>query len=312
MKCLVVDEMHDSLIPMLASIGWECVYQPKITRAEIIDIISDYDGLIIRSKTRVDRELVGHANKLKFVGRAGAGIDNLDEAVLKAMNIRVLNAPEGNRNAVAEHTLGLALALLNNLTIANEQVRQGVWDREGNRGMELASQTIGLLGYGFMGTAVAKKLTALGCKVLVYDKYKRTIDNGLVSSVEMDQIFEEADIFSIHVPLTPETRSMIDLNYLNQFKKSVLIINTARGEVLELEGLLEAMKLGKVRGAGLDVLENEKLNNLTENQQMTFRKLIKSSKIILTPHVAGWSLESYKRINEVLAEKIDAEINVNN
>ncbi|TRX61892.1 phosphoglycerate dehydrogenase [Fulvivirga sp. M361] len=304
--------MHDSLAPMLAAIGWECVYQPKITRAEIIDIIPDYDGLIIRSKTRVDRELVGHANKLKFVGRAGAGIDNLDEAVLKILNIRVLNAPEGNRNAVAEHTVGLALALLNNLTIANEQVRQGVWDREGNRGMELASQTVGLLGYGFMGTAVAKKLTALGCKVLVYDKYKRTTDNGLVSSVEMDQIFEEADIFSIHVPLTPETRNMIDLNYLNQFKKSVVIINTARGEVLQLEGLLEAMKLGKVRSAGLDVLENEKLNNLTENQQMTFSKLIKSSKIILTPHVAGWSLESYKRINEVLAEKIDAEINVNN
>ncbi len=311
MKCLIVDEMHDSIGPLLESIGWEYDYQPGMGREDILRVIPAFEGLIIRSKTKVDRQLVSKARALKFIGRAGAGIDNLDVPVIEEAGIAILNAPEGNRNAVAEHTLGLVLGLLNNIVKSDDEIRHRKWDREDNRGLELAGKTVGLLGYGFMGMAVAEKLACLGCKVLAYDKYKKKCSDRFATQVDMEEIYKEADIFSIHVPLTMETKQLINTAYLDRFEKPIFLINTARGEIVDLEGLITSIEQGKVRAAALDVLENEKPAHMDGNQLITFNKLIKSEKIILTPHVAGWSLESYKKINEVLVGKIQAEINGN-
>ncbi|MCG8391342.1 MAG: NAD(P)-binding domain-containing protein [Cytophagales bacterium] len=311
MKCLIVDEMHDSIGPLLESIGWEYDYQPGMGREDILRVIPAFEGLIIRSKTKVDRQLVSKARALKFIGRAGAGIDNLDVPVIEEAGIAILNAPEGNRNAVAEHTLGLVLGLLNNIVKSDDEIRHRKWDREDNRGLELAGKTVGLLGYGFMGMAVAEKLACLGCKVLAYDKYKKKCSDRFATQVDMEEIYKEADIFSIHVPLTMETKQLINTTYLGRFEKPIFLINTARGEIVDLEGLITSIEQGRVRAAALDVLENEKPAHMDGNQLITFNKLIKSEKIILTPHVAGWSLESYKKINEVLVGKIQAEINGN-
>ena len=311
MRCLIVDKMHESIGPLLESIGWEYDYQPSISREEILKIIHAFEGLIIRSKTGVDRQFITQARALKFIARAGAGIDNLDVDAIEEAGIAILNAPEGNRNAVAEHTLGLVLGLLNNIVKSDDEIRNHKWDREANRGIELAGKTVGLLGYGFMGMAVAEKLACLGCRVLVFDKYKKNCSDRFAKQVDMEEIYKKADIFSIHVPLTNETQKLIDITYLEQFEKPIFVINTARGEIVDLSGLVTAIDQGGVQAAALDVLENEKPSRLDGEQLITFNKLIKSSKIILTPHVAGWSQESYKKINEVLVEKIQAKINGN-
>lgn len=309
MKCLIVDYMYDNIEELMTEAGLEPDYRPTISREEMIDIIHDYEGLIIRSKTRVDEALVEQAKKLRFVGRAGAGIDNLDEEALNRHNVKILNAPEGNRNALGEHCVGLLLGLLNNIVKSDREVRQGIWDREGNRGYELSGKTVGLVGYGYMGTAFAEKLKGFNCEVLVFDKYKADCTDGYVRQTSMEEIYERADVFSLHVPLTKETRGMVDFNYLNKFRKKIFFINTSRGEIVSLSGVCQAIDSGKVIGAGLDVLENEKINNLTSQEQKVFEYLVNSNKTILTPHVAGWSYESYEKINNVLIDKIKKEIN---
>ncbi|UII32509.1 phosphoglycerate dehydrogenase [Fulvivirga ulvae] len=309
MKCLIVDYMYDNIEELLLAAGLEPDYQPTIARDGIMNIIHNYEGLIIRSKTRVDEALVTQAKQLKFVGRAGAGIDNLDEEALNRRNIKILNAPEGNRNALGEHCMGLLLGLLNNIVKSDREVRSGVWDREGNRGYELSGKTIALVGYGYMGTAFAEKLRGFGCEVLVFDKYKTDCTDDFVRQTSMGEIYERADIFSLHIPLTKETRGLVDFNYINKFRKKIFLINTARGEIVSLAGLCQAIESGKVIGAGLDVLENEKISNLTSSEQKMFEYLVNSNKTILTPHVAGWSYESYEKINNVLIDKIKREIN---
>lgn len=309
MKCLVVDKMHESLSSMLDSIGIEAVYQPSISREEIKTSIHDYDGLIIRSKAFVDADLLEHAGKLKFVGRAGSGIDNLDVAFLESKGIKIVNAPEGNRDAVGEHTIALILSLLNNLYQGHTQITQGVWDREGNRGEELGSKTVGIIGYGHMGSTVAKKLQSFGCKVIAYDKYHPDFKDSYAASVSLDTLTEQTDILSLHIPLTKETFRMTDGGFFNSFGKNIIFINTSRGEVASFSSIVEALQTGKVVKAGLDVLENEKLSNLTEEQQNDFNWLKASGKVVFSPHVAGWTVESYIRINEVLVEKISRIFN---
>ena len=309
MKCLIADYMHNDIELLLSDAGLEADYRPDISREEIKRHIAEYEGLIIRSKTQVDAELLREANRLRFVARAGAGIDNLDVDALNQRGIKIINAPEGNSNAVGEHSVAMLLALLNNIAKADKEVRQGLWDREGNRGYELYGKTVGLLGYGHMGRAFAKKLKSFECRVLAYDKYKNGYTDGHAQEASMQDIYDEADIFSIHVPLTTETRGMVDEAYLQRFKKNIFILNTARGEILPFKGLCHAIGSGKVMGAALDVLENEKINSLTPEQQKYFEFLVNSDKTILTPHVAGWSFESYEKINRVLVDKIINEFN---
>jgi D-3-phosphoglycerate dehydrogenase len=306
MRCLVVDPMHESLFAMLTEIGWETDYRPLITRDEIKTLHRGYDGLIVRSKTVIDRDLLGTDPTLKFIGRAGAGLDNLDLAYLAEKGIKVLHASEGNRDAVGEFTVGVLLSLLRNIPKADQEVRQLTWDREGNRGEELMGKTVGIVGFGNMGQAFAKRLAGFGCNVLAFDKYKKGFTDPCCREVSIEELFDQTDILSLHIPLTAETRGMVNLDYFNRFKKSIILLNTARGEIVPLEDLLTALSKNKVRGAALDVLENERLSTLTPDQHKVLISLGKKSNVIFTPHIAGWTFESHVKINVTLVHKIKA------
>lgn len=303
-RCLIIDPMHPSLFPMLEEIGWEPHYHPEISFEEIQQVHASYQGMIVRSKTVVNRELLGDAPTLRFVGRAGAGVDNLDIEYLQSKNIQIVHAAEGNRDAVGEFTIGILLGLMRNIPRADKQVRDYAWEREGNRGEELNGKTIGLIGYGNMGQAVAKRLSGFGCKILAYDKYKSGFGSMICEEVTMERIYRDADILSLHIPLTWETKGMVNLQYLNRFEKNIIVVNTARGEVIYLNELNKALESGKVRGAALDVLENEKLNKLSPEQKQAFESLKGKSNVIFTPHIAGWTYESHVKINVALVEKI--------
>jgi D-3-phosphoglycerate dehydrogenase len=301
---LIADEMHLSIMPMLENIGYLPDYQPLIKRQEMIDIIGNYEGLIIRSKTFVDEELLQNARQLKFIGRAGAGLDLIDNEVVTKKNIQLFAANEGNRVAVAEHIIGMLLCLMNKILVADSQVRKSVWLREENRGYELMGKTVGIIGYGNNGSETAKRLKAFGCKVLAFDKFKADFSDDCITASSMERIFEEADILSLHIPLTEETSKMVNADYLSKFKKPIYLLNASRGEIVVLKEVVAALENGKISGACLDVLENEKLQKLSIEQQETFEKLTHSDRVILTPHIAGWTHESYIKINEVLVEKI--------
>jgi D-3-phosphoglycerate dehydrogenase len=305
-KCLVVDPMHESLFGMLESLGWHVDYHPAITRSEIRKCHIGYQGLIVRSKTVVDRDLLGDSPTIRFVGRAGAGLDNLDLSYLAEKKIHVLHAAEGNRDAVGEFTVGVLLSLLRNIPRAHQEVINGVWLRESNRGEEIMGKTVGIVGFGNMGHAFARRLSGFACKILVYDKYKHGFTNELWREADMDTLYEGTDILSLHIPLTDETRSMVNAPYLSRFKKKIILLNTSRGEIVPLSGLAESFSMGFVRGAALDVLENEKLGELTEAQREGFRSLITGGNVIFTPHIAGWTFESHVKINVALVDKIKA------
>lgn len=304
MNILIIDEMHERIIPMLEKLGHVVVYSPKITRGEILEQVDQYQGMIIRSKTPMDKELLSKATQLKFIGRAGAGLDQIDLEYLENRNIKLFHAAKGNRDAVAEHALGMLLALFNQFKKADFEIRNGIWDREGNRGVELKGKTVGILGFGNMGKAFAKRLKGFGVKVLAYDKYKTGFGNKFVKEVSWDELKAKADILSVHVPLNPETRDFLTLAELKSFNNPIWLINTARGEVISFQTLNRALDLGILKGAVLDVLENEKFKNFTPSQKIDFEKLAARDTVLFSPHVAGWTFESYEKINQVLVKNI--------
>ncbi|MBB6271462.1 D-3-phosphoglycerate dehydrogenase [Pedobacter cryoconitis] len=301
-KILIVDDLHPVFKSRAEQLGYEVDDLPKITRAETLAVISGYDGIAVRTKFKIDRELMEAAPGLKFVARAGAGLDNIDEAYAKEKNIQLLNAPEGNRDAVGEHAMGMLLSLINNHRKADIEIRNGIWDREGNRGWELKGKTVGIIGYGFMGSSMAKKLSGFEVKVLAYDKYKTGFSDAYAQECSMEEIVKHSDVLSLHIPLTAETRQMVDEEYLYHFKKNIFFINTARGEIVNTTAVLAAIRSGKILGAGLDVLEAEKFPVLAE--QPWYEELKESPKVVLTPHVGGWTFDSYRKISEVLADKL--------
>jgi D-3-phosphoglycerate dehydrogenase / 2-oxoglutarate reductase len=309
-KVLIADEMHPSLFEMLDKIGVDHYYFPKITREEIIRQLPEYQGLIIRSKTTVDIDLLKKAVNLKFIARAGAGLDLIDIDYCHKKNITLFAANEGNRDAVAEHTIGMILSLFNKINTANIEVKNSIWQREPNRGVELMGKTWGIIGYGNNGKATAQRLSGFGVNVLAYDKFRKNIEDNFAKKASMNEIFENADIISIHIPLTSETNKMVNNSFIQKFKKNIFLINIARGEIVVLEDLLATILTGKILGACLDVLENEKINNLLQEQQQIFDSLTLLPNVIFTPHVAGWTHESYVKINEVLVEKIKRFIEV--
>jgi D-3-phosphoglycerate dehydrogenase len=281
--------------------GYHCDYKPTITPAEALQVIGDYEGLVIRSKFNVDKPLIDAAKSLRFVCRAGAGMDNIDEAYATEKKIILINAPEGNMDAVGEHAVGL-LALMNNFRTADAEIRAGSWKREPNRGYELKGKTAGIIGYGFMGRSFARKLSGFEINVIAYDKYKTGFSDAYAREVSMEEIVKLSDVLSMHVPLTPETNGLVDDEYLFHFKKPIFLLNTSRGKVVRTQAVLNRIKQGKILGAGLDVLETEKFPALGEQQW--FQELRQSGKVILTPHVAGWTFDSYRKISEVMAEKL--------
>ncbi len=305
-KVLVTDGVDTSLLTELEKMGFEVDYQPSITLKDVLDIIQVYTGLIINSKILVDRHFLDKAVKLKFIGRLGSGMEIVDLDYAEKKKVAVFSAPEGNRNAVAEHALGMLLALANKMRVADREVRQFTWNREKNRGFEIMGKTIGIIGFGNTGSTFAQKLSGMNVKVLTYDKYKSNyaIESNFIRETNMPEIFERADLLSLHLPLTEETKHLVDYNYLKKFNKPIVLINTSRGPVVKTEDLLIYLQKNKNAGACLDVFENEKPAQFSEKEYKIYSELYRLDNVLLTPHVAGWTSESKKRLANVLLRKI--------
>nr|WP_199157108.1 NAD(P)-dependent oxidoreductase [Pedobacter sp. ASV2] len=301
-KILIVDDLHPAFKEQAIALGYQVDDEPLITRQQTLDKIKDYVGIAVRTKFRIDAEIFNAAPNLKFVARAGAGLDNIDDKIAFERNIQLINAPEGNCDAVGEHAIGLLLSLMNNFRKADIEIRNGIWDREGSRGYELKGKKVGIIGYGFMGQSFAKKLAGFEVDVMAYDKYKTGFSDAFAREVSMEEIVKHSDILSLHIPLTTETKQMVNDEYFFHFKKPIFFINTARGEIVNTTAVLNNLKSGKILGAGLDVLEAEKFPALGE--QSWYNDLKTNDKVILTPHVGGWTFDSYRKISEVLAEKL--------
>ena len=307
MQVLFIDTVHPILEERLKAKGLECIDGTSWSREECIDALPKMDGIVIRSRFPMNEDFLKHGKNLKFIARSGAGMENIDLEYTKKHNIQCFNAPEGNRNAVGEHALSMLLALFNNLKKGDAEVRQGIWDREGNRGVELDGKTVGLIGYGNNGNAFAKKLQGFDVKVLAYDKYKTGYGNQYAEESTMEQIFAAADVFSFHIPQTEETQFMGNDEFFKSFKKSIYLINLARGKIVRTKVLLDAIKSGKVLGACLDVLEYESASfekNISANESPELSELLNSDKVIFSPHVGGWTTESYFKLSDVLADKV--------
>lgn len=305
-QVLITDEVHTILIEGLQQQGYIVNYEPKITAAEVLQQIDNYVGLIINSKVYVGKEMLDKATKLKFVCRVGSGLEVIDIEYAKQRDVAAFNSPEGNRVAVGEFALGGLLGLMRNMCRANTEVKNSKWNRESNRGYELTGKTVGLIAYGNNAQAFAKLLAGFDVRVLAYDKYYHGFDEGYVTETPLNTIYKEADVLSLHLPLTTETTYMIDYAFLSSFKKPYWLINTSRGKVMRTNDMLKCIEEGKIRGAVLDVLENEKINELSAAEADTFKKLCAEERILLSPHIAGWTHESKRRIAEVLLQKIAA------
>lgn len=304
---LFLDTVHPTLNDELKKLGCHCELDNKSSKEEIEKKIAEYDGIVVRSRIKIDAALIDKATRLKFIARAGAGMENIDVEYALKKKIKCIHAPEGNRDAVGEHAVGMLLSLMNNLNRADREVRQGKWLREENRGTELMFKSVGIIGYGNMGSAFAKRLNGFSVMALAYDKYKKNFGDDFVIEANMDALFEEAEIVSLHVPLTKETEYMVDDKFLSRFNNPIYLINTSRGKVVKTDDLVKHIKSGKVLGACLDVLEYERSSLEKpdpEKLPASLKYLYESDKVILSPHIAGWTHESNQRISLVLAEKI--------
>jgi D-3-phosphoglycerate dehydrogenase / 2-oxoglutarate reductase len=305
-KILFIDSTEDILPEMLTKAGFECVFETCTTEKEIIKIIPDFTGIIIRSRILLNSDFLSLAKKLKFIGRVGAGMESIDVDFAQANNIACFNSPEGNRDAVGEHAIGMLLCLYNNLLRCNSEINKGEWNREKNRGVEIKGKTIGIIGFGNMGSSFAEKLKGFGCEIIAFDKYKKDFGNDLVKEVTISELFEKTDILSLHIPLTEETKFMVDDHFINKFKKQLTLINTSRGKIVKTNDLVNNLKTGKIKGACLDVLEfeNSSFEMLDTSKTEDFSYLKKSDSVILSPHIAGWTVESKHKLATVLAKKI--------
>lgn len=310
MKVIHLDTNHPLLINQLNKLGFTNDEDYLSSKEDIEAKIHNYDGFIIRSRFKIDKAFIDKATNLKFIGRVGAGLENIDCEYAISKNIALIAAPEGNRNAVGEHTLGMLLSLFNKLNKADKEVRAGKWLREENRGLELDGKTIGLIGYGNMGKSFAKKLKGFDVDVLCYD-IKSNVGDENCKQVSLEELQQRSDVLSLHTPQTTLTRNMINKAFINRFKKSFWLLNTARGTSVVTKDLVAALKSGKILGAGLDVLEYEKssFENLFSDNNLpeAFQYLIASENVILSPHVAGWTIESNEKLAQTIVDKIKAK-----
>jgi len=313
MKVLFLDSVHPILEKSLVKLGFTCEHDSTSSRDNILKIISKYHGLVIRSRTPIDKEFLTKAARLKFIARSGAGLENIDLVLAKNLGINLFSAPEGNRQAVGEHALGMLLSLFNKLSVADKQVRNGMWLREANRGVELAGKTVGIIGYGNMGESFAKCISGIGCTVLAFDAHKENYSDAYVCEATLQEIQEKADVISFHTPYNPSTHHYLNRDFIINMSKPFYVLNTARGKVVCTEDLVEGLKSEKILGACLDVLEFEKTSfELMFETEISdrFNYLIKSPKVLLSPHVAGWTQESYEKLSVVLASKIEEHLHL--
>jgi D-3-phosphoglycerate dehydrogenase / 2-oxoglutarate reductase len=307
MKVAFIDSTHPALKQGLQASGFVCDDLFLISMEDCLLKLNAYSVWVIRSRFKITKEIIDQHPQLKIIARVGAGMENIDVSYAESKGIKCLHAPAGNKDAVAEQAIGMLLMLFNNLKRADSEVRQGVWKREENRGIELSGKTVGIIGYGNTGSAFAKKLSGFDCESLAYDKYKKDFSNNYVTETDLASIFEKADIISLHIPYNAETEYLVNSNFIQSFKKPIYIINTSRGKCLNTEDLVKAMQSGKVKGACLDVLEYEvtSFEHLeVKNLPAPFQYLIQSDNVILSPHIAGWTHESNEKMAKVLVEKI--------
>ncbi len=312
MKALIVDKVHPIMMDLFQANQIEVSYQPTISKSTFDDIIKDYHILIIRSKFKITSKEIDLARQLQYIGRVGAGLENIDIDYAQAHHIKCFNSPEGNRDAVGEHAMGLLLTLCNKIHLAHQEIQNGKWNREANWGIELSDKTLGVIGYGNMGQAFSKRAFPFVKKIIAYDKYKTQFSDAYVTERSMETLFEEADIISLHTPLTEETKHLINKQWVNQFKKEIIILNTARGACAKTDDLPELIESGKIKRLGLDVLEYENTNfdQLHQKEDIpALNYLLNSPKVIVTPHVAGWTNEAYLKLSKIMAEKIINDIN---
>lgn len=307
MKILQLDKNHPLITEQLSAKGFEIDDDFSSSYDEVLKKIDAYEGIIIRSRIPIDRNFIEHGRNLKFIARVGAGMENIDGEFATKSGISLISSPEGNRDAVAEHVLGMLLILMNRLFIASNEVKNGIWKREENRGDELLGKTFGIIGYGNMGKAVAKRLSGFGVKVIFHDILPNLSDE-FATQVSLKQLQEEADILSLHLPITPDTRYIFNEKMIAGMKKNFYFINTARGENVNTKDLVKAMKSGKIKAVCLDVLEFEKpsFENITEkNEDLEY--LLQSENAIVTPHIAGWTIQSKEKLAQIIVDKILAQ-----
>jgi len=306
-KVLLLDNNHPILQKGLEKLGYHCDTDLTSSKTEVEAFIHQYDGIVIRSRFKIDKIFIDATKNMQFIARVGAGLESIDTEYASQKGIQLIAAPEGNRNAVGEHTLGMLLSLFNHLNKANREIRQGKWLREANRGIELDGKTVGIIGYGNMGKAFAKKLRGFEVKVICYD-IKAGVGDENCQQVSLEEFQSEVDVVSIHTPHNKESYKMINTHFIAAFKKPVFLLNTGRGTAVVTDALVEALKSGKILGAGLDVLEYEKTSfeNLFENKELpkAFKHLITAENVLLSPHVAGWTVESKIKLAQTIVDKV--------
>lgn len=304
-KVLITAKVHEYLINELEAKGYTVSYQPSITYNQVLEEIHDVNGLIVTTRIKVDKAVIDRAASLEWIGRLGSGMELIDVAYAESKGIHCASSPEGNRETVGEQAVGMLIMLMHNLLKSSLELRQNIWERDGNRAWELGGKTVAIIGYGHTGSAFARKLRGFDMRILAYDKYKKGFGNEYVEEADLDTVFREADIVSLHLPLNEETRHLANLQFFGSFAKHIYLLNTSRGKVVSTADVIAALESDTLAGAGLDVLENEKLDTFNETEQQQFRFLLNHPRVVITPHIAGYSHEASVKMAKVVLEKLN-------
>ena len=301
---IVTAKVHEYLLDGLKEKGFSVLYVPEINYDELQELIVKAEGLIVTTRLPIDRAVLDKAASLKWIGRLGSGMEQIDVDYATSKGIKCVSSPEGNSNAVAEHALGMLLGLMRKINSSYAEIKKGQWIREANRGMELSGKTVGIIGFGNTGSTFARLLSSFNLTVLVYDKYKFGFGGGYIKEANLEQIGRYANVISFHVPITNETRHMANDNFFNSLQLKPYLINTSRGAVVDTKAAINALQSGQVAGLALDVLENEKINNLSENEKQEMQMLTQHPAVLITPHIAGYSTEAFYKMSRVVLEKL--------